>query len=51
MLGYNVCPIVFNILGPRPSIPIVLIGSEAEIIRTKPTLKSFKTSLKVQFQT
>ena len=32
MLGDNVCPIVFNILGPRPSIPIALDGSKAEIM-------------------
>ena len=32
MLGDNVCPIGFNILGPRPSIPIALDGSKAEIM-------------------
>ena len=32
MLGDNACPIVFNILGPRPSIPIALDGSKAEIM-------------------
>ena len=32
MLGDNVCPIVFNILGPRPSVPIALDGSKAEIM-------------------
>ena len=32
MLGDNVCSIVFNIHCPRPSIPIALDGSKAEIM-------------------
>ena len=32
MLGDNVCPTVFNILGSRPSIPIALDGPKAEIM-------------------
>ena len=32
MLGDNVCPIVLNILGPRPSIQIALDVSKAEIM-------------------